>query len=141
MVEKPEEYCWSSYRSNAYGEKDDLITPHKLYLKLGENNKQRLSAYRDLFKLVLDENLIKEICSSLQTGTPLGSQKFKDEIEELLGLKVGYTRQGRPKKTEPLGFDEKTQLKLLPLVISEEFLNEKKKIIDLLLKPLKLNKL
>jgi len=32
MVEKPEEYCWSSYRSNAYGEKDDLITPHKLYL-------------------------------------------------------------------------------------------------------------
>jgi len=82
------------------------------YLKWGENNKQRLSAYRDLFKLVLDENLIKEIGSSLQTGTPLGSQKFKDEIEELLGLKVGYTRQGRPKKTEPLGFDEKTQLKL-----------------------------
>ena len=79
---------------------------------MGENNKQRLSAYRDLFKLVLDENLIKEIGSSLQTGTPLGSQKFKDEIEELLGLKVGYTRQGRPKKTEPLGFDEKTQLKL-----------------------------
>jgi hypothetical protein len=25
---------------------------------------------------------------------------------------VGYTRQGRPKKTEPFGFDEKTQLKL-----------------------------
>jgi len=47
---------------------------------VGENNKQRLSAYRDLFKLVLDENLIQEICSSLQTGTPLGSQKFKDEI-------------------------------------------------------------
>ena len=112
IVEKPEEYRWSSYRSNAYGEKNDLITPHELYLELGENNKQRQSAYRDLFKEVMDENLIKEISSSLQTGTPLGRQKFKDEIEELLGMKVGYTRQGRPKKIKPLGFDEKTQLKL-----------------------------
>ncbi|HAI68462.1 MAG TPA: transposase [Gammaproteobacteria bacterium] len=112
IVEKPEEYQRSSYRCNAYGEKNDLITPHELYLELGENNKQRLSAYRDLFKEVMDENLIKEISSSLQTGTPLGSQKFKDEIEELLGMKVGYTRQGRPQKIKPLGFDEKTQLKL-----------------------------
>jgi hypothetical protein len=39
----------------------------------------------------MDENLIKEISTSLQTGTPLGGQKFKDEIEELLGMKVGYT--------------------------------------------------
>jgi putative transposase len=111
-VEKPEEYRWSSYRSNAYGEKNDLMTPHEQYLKLADNQKQRLSAYRGLFKEVIDENLIKEISTSLQTGTPLGSQKFKGEIEELLGMKVGYTRQGRPKKTEPLGFDEKTQLKL-----------------------------
>jgi putative transposase len=27
MVEKPEEYQRSSYRSNAYGEKNDLMTP------------------------------------------------------------------------------------------------------------------
>ena len=111
IVEKPEEYCGSSYRSNAYFDQNDLITPHELYLELGENNKQRLSAYRDLFKFVLDENL-PEMSSSLQTGTPLGRQKFKDEIEELLGMKVGYTRQGRPQKTEQFGFDDKTQLKL-----------------------------
>ena len=52
MVEKPEEYRWSSYRCNAYGEKDDLITPHKQHLELAKNQKQRLSAYRDLFKEV-----------------------------------------------------------------------------------------
>jgi putative transposase len=112
MVEKPEEYRWSSYRSNAYGEKNDLITPHEQYLELADHKTQRLSAYRGLFKEVMDENLIKEISPSLQTGTPLGGQKFKGEIEELLGMKVGYTRQGRPQKTEPFGFDEKTQLKL-----------------------------
>jgi len=49
IVEKPEEYRWSTCRCNAYGKKNDLITPHELYLELGENNKQRLSAYRDLF--------------------------------------------------------------------------------------------
>ena len=65
IIEKPEEYRWSSYRCHAYGEKDDLITPHELYLELGENNKQRLSAYRDLFKEVMDENLIGEISTSL----------------------------------------------------------------------------
>ncbi len=47
------------------------------HLELGENNKQRLSAYRDLFKFVLDKNLIKEISSSLQTGTPLCNKNVK----------------------------------------------------------------
>jgi hypothetical protein len=65
---------------------------------------QIFKAYRSLFEEVMNENL-PEISTSLQTGTPLGSQKFKGEIEELLGMKVGYTRQGRPKKTEQLGFD------------------------------------
>jgi hypothetical protein len=37
---------------------------------------------------------------------------LKDEIEELLGMKVGYTRQGIPQKPEQLGFYDKTQLKL-----------------------------
>jgi hypothetical protein len=60
----------------------------------------------------MDENLSGEISASLQTGTPLGSRKFQVEIEKLLGIKIGYTKQGRPKKIEPLGFDEKTQLKL-----------------------------
>ena len=68
-----------------------------------------------LVSVGMDTEIIAEISivsPEFQTGTPLGSRKFKDEIEELLGLKVGYTRQGIPKKTEQFGFDEKTQLKL-----------------------------
>jgi len=31
-----------------------------------------------------------------QTGAPLGSEKFRNEIEELLGVKKGYSKRGRP---------------------------------------------
>jgi hypothetical protein len=34
----------------------------------------------------------------LQTGTPLGNEKFKAEIEVTLDIKGGFTRRGRPKK-------------------------------------------
>ena len=35
--------------------------------------------------------------AALQTGTPLGNDKFKGEIEAALGMRVGYARRGRPK--------------------------------------------
>jgi len=38
--------------------------------------------------------------SALQTGTPLGNEKFKVEIESALNLKVGYARRGRPQKAK-----------------------------------------
>jgi putative transposase len=35
---------------------------------------------------------------ALQTGTPLGNERFKLEIEAALDLKVGFARRGRPQK-------------------------------------------
>ncbi len=35
---------------------------------------------------------------ALQSGTPLGNDKFKAEIEAVLGRKVGFARRGRPPK-------------------------------------------
>ena len=35
IVERPEDYRWSSFRFHAFGERDDLIVPHRLYLALG----------------------------------------------------------------------------------------------------------
>ena len=42
MITKPEEYSWSSYRMNAYGEKNPLVTPDEKHLSLGNNKKKRL---------------------------------------------------------------------------------------------------
>jgi len=98
MVDQCGEYAWSSYHANANGQKDLMITPHPVYLHLGKNKSQRQVAYRALFKDSLNESLITEIQQTTQTGTPLGSDKFKREVEELLGVKIGYAKRGRPAK-------------------------------------------
>ncbi len=47
----------------------------------------------------LSDNLITEIRQTTQTGTPLGSERFRQQIEELLGVKTGYSKRGRPKSS------------------------------------------
>ncbi len=41
-------YRWSSYRANALGEDDQLVTPHALYFALGRSPGERAAAYRAL---------------------------------------------------------------------------------------------
>ena len=93
MVDKPDEYRWSSYRANAYGAANPILTPHRLYLSLGKDKQQRARRYRESFKEVLDDTMINDIRASVQTGTPLGNDRFKAEVERLLGVKVGQAQQ------------------------------------------------
>jgi len=55
-------------------------------------------AYRDLFRAHVDDGVVSEIRASWQTGTPLGNDRFREQIESVLNLKVGYSRRGRPTK-------------------------------------------
>ena len=66
---------------------------------VGGTKTQRQIVYKDLFKEPLGENLITEIWQTTQTGTPLGGEKFRQQIEELLGVKTGYAKRGRPKSS------------------------------------------
>jgi putative transposase len=101
MVKKPEDYRWSSYRANAFGEHDSLVTPHELYLALGATVEKRQTAYRDLFTTRLDPEIIRDVRACLQTGTPLGNDRFRAQIEQSLGVKLGHSNRGRPKKLTP----------------------------------------
>jgi putative transposase len=98
MVERPEDYPWSSYRANACGAADPLITPHPLYLACGTDAPGRQAAYRQLFATHLAPNLLRNLRACLQTGTPLGNDRFRAQIEQALGVRVGYSTRGRPKK-------------------------------------------
>ena len=97
MVKRPEEWKWSSYTSNAYGEEDKLIKPHPVYLAIHKKKDVRVNYYRVSFKQVLEPSIINDLRSAVQTGTPLGNDRFKKEVEKLLGVKVGYAKRGRPK--------------------------------------------
>ena len=98
MVERPGDYRWSSYGANAAAASNPVVAPHPLYLALGNDNKQRARRYRESFREELDGELINEIRASVQTGTPLGNERFKSEVEQLLGMKVGQARRGRLSK-------------------------------------------
>ena len=50
MVAHPSEYPWPSYRHNALGQADELVTPHLEYRRLGKTAEERQAAYCQLFK-------------------------------------------------------------------------------------------
>jgi len=50
LVRHPAHYRWSSYRANALGEADALVTPHALYCALGRSGEERRAAYRAGFR-------------------------------------------------------------------------------------------
>lgn len=99
MVADPSDYEWSSYRCNGLGIESELCTPHEKYLNLGRTQKQRLYAYRSLFKAHVEEELLEEIRRSVNRGLALGNDRFKDEIENLYGRRVRPAKMGRPRKS------------------------------------------
>lgn len=99
MVTTPGEYRWSSYRLNAMGGEPGWLNPHALYLALGRDGETRGHAYRELFRNTLDPEAVHNIRATVQTGTPLGNERFKEQIERTLQRKVGQPRRGRPEKT------------------------------------------
>jgi putative transposase len=98
MVKTPRDYRWSSYKSNAIGNYNPLLTHHNLYRSLGIDTKSRLAAYRSLFDTYIDDGVLMDIRNCCQTGTPLGNKSFKEKVRQELKHKIGYERRGRPSK-------------------------------------------
>lgn len=98
MVDHPADYRWSSYHANALGVGNSVLSRHTEYQLLGRLPEDRQSAYRGLFDTTLGIEEIALQRSALQTGTPLGNDRFRSQIEAVSGRKVGFLRRGRPKK-------------------------------------------
>jgi len=98
LVAFPGDYRWSSYRINAAGGGHTVIIPHPLYLALGQDQGERGYAYRELFRNALEPDQVHNIRATVQTGTPLGNERFKQQIEQTLHRKVGQSHRGRPEK-------------------------------------------
>ena len=74
------DYPWSSYRANALGVSDRLVTPHERYVALGRSASAQQVAYRALFSEELTDSTLAEIRDSTKRGWALGSKRFRDEI-------------------------------------------------------------
>lgn len=97
MVDDPAHYRWTSYRTNGLGQSSPILTPHALYLALGEDNAARQKAYRALLRAQLGKAAVDDIRLSLNQNQPLGNERFYDRIEKLTGQRREAKPQGRPR--------------------------------------------
>jgi len=97
MVDDPAHYRWTSYRANALGRADELITPHPVYLALGQEARPRQAAYRALLRGELDAEVISDIRLALNQNQPLGNARFLNRIAKAAGERREARPRGRPR--------------------------------------------
>ena len=64
-------YRWSSYRCNAEGRSDRLVTQHRLYQRLGASGRERQYAYQQLFREPMTEVVLAQIRAATHTQRTL----------------------------------------------------------------------
>jgi len=102
IVEHPGEYRWSSYGCNGQGETMGLLSHHSVYLSLGQTEKERQVAYRELFRHELEPGVIDQIRQATNGNFALGNSRFTEEIAVILDRRVIPGKAGRPRrKTTP----------------------------------------
>jgi putative transposase len=97
MVAHPRQYSWSSYRCNAEGRADAVVSAHSLYRSLAREENERQAAYRTLVKGPMDVQTIDTIRTCTNKGWALGSGKFQSKIERLAERRAAPLSKGRPK--------------------------------------------
>ena len=73
IAQSPEEYPWSSYRTNALGAPNAVVQPREEWIGLAHTAKMRCERYQRLFDTVLDECVLAEIRASIKSGSEPGS--------------------------------------------------------------------
>jgi putative transposase len=71
LVSEPAEYRWSSYRSNALGVRDTLITQHPQYSSLGKSAAGRQERWRELSREVISPEDLFEIRDAIRRAAVL----------------------------------------------------------------------
>ena len=85
MVRHPGAYPWSSYRSNAMGEPQPMLSLLPAFRALAEDDDSRRRLYRQMFDEPESADLLDEIRAALRKETPLGTESFLDEMEAVSG--------------------------------------------------------
>jgi len=113
MVEDASGYRWSSYGAHALGQAEELIGEHPCYLALGATDEARQAAYQEFLRHQVDDESLKAIRAAVNSGTALGSERFKDEIEATLARSIRLGTPGRPQKGIDEGMSRQCELGLM----------------------------
>ena len=98
MAKEPKDYRWSSYPSNAYGEKDILIDEHVIYDGLSSDEAVR-KEYRKFVKEMLQKN--EAMRGEMEKRLIYGGSDFIHRVNKKFKMEALIKKRGRPKK-EPV---------------------------------------
>jgi putative transposase len=95
---EPGGYKWSSYAQHAGLNPDPVVTDHPLYWSLGNTPYQRENTYAEMAASDLSKDQILTVEKSILKGWPLGSDKFKTDLQNRMQRQVLPAKRGRPFK-------------------------------------------
>jgi len=98
MVDRPEQYAWSSYRSRAGLGQSGFLDQDPALRALAASTTRCQEIYRELAGLPLDERDITLIRESLHRNQLTGTDEFIGRVERQTGVLVPNRGRGRPRK-------------------------------------------
>ncbi|TZF82924.1 transposase [Cognatilysobacter lacus] len=103
MVADASEYPWSSFHANALGRPEARVRPHPSWTALGTSDQERRCAYIALVRAGIsdDEQAALNRCTAQQKAW--GGERFRKEIEALVGRTVELRTAGRPRVSRANG--------------------------------------
>ena len=96
MIDRPEDYPWSSYRQRMGMERHYWIDENSCYQGLALTESERRERYGRFISDVIPERELGLIRQALQRGQLTGNCRFVDEVEGILGRRIEFRTQGRP---------------------------------------------
>lgn len=98
MVASPFDYPWSSAHANAGNRRDELVTPHDEYARLGRDAARRASMYRAILALGLDVTEIRTIRQQVNRNAALGRAACQQAVARKAGRVP--SQRGRPRSPD-----------------------------------------
>ncbi len=100
MVEHPSQYRWSSYHHNALGKFDILIQAHEKYYALSNNKEVRQKHYSELFTHYIQQEVLLELQTAVNTCRVFGNDQFKQAVSSKLKRVIKPENHGGDRKSE-----------------------------------------
>lgn len=98
MVERPEDYRWTSVHTHLGNTEDPLLTLHPIYTALGANRTRRAAAYRTWLYAPLAPDELARIRTYMSQEKALGDPRFQLMVAKALNRPVVARPRGRPSR-------------------------------------------
>jgi putative transposase len=100
IVDRPEDYPWSSHGVWAGLTSTAWLSPTPEYWALGNTPYERQERWRALCADEATQDELAQLRRHVHSGWPLGSEAFLRDLEERFGLPQAPRRPGRPRRAE-----------------------------------------